>query len=386
MSLPDACSETTDTSQGCDTGSPPLSTPHSRPVTPPSVSFSGRDKPESSSRVVGGELSDQVDGFFNVSDMCVNDTHHGLPMEGSQLLLSVDTKTSSHPFGGYQGFLSPEARRHDSEGLEQSFNAAALHQSPVSDDSLPASPQTSDVAARRNRRPAPLAVGERRSHSYYTPRTSMDLDRRGERASPMRRVASSTGSSRVRKAVATPRSPFYDVTADLALKTRRSSGIVCPTGSRAPPTPDTPVALHQRGLVDGALSYSLDRKYMSADMALQDPTLRTPPTTPGFMESLFSMGSGYDVSISEEALISPGIARLPGGFDMSAVTGDMSDLIGSQGNCPNQHAPSLLPSQMGHTYFGGGNFLGAGLAGYDWSDVSTPTLSPPGPQHRQSGY
>ncbi|KAM4054911.1 homeobox domain-containing protein [Hirsutella rhossiliensis] len=386
MSLPDACSETTEPSQRCDSGSPPLSTPHSRPVTPSIVNFSGLVKPAHSNKVMSGELSDQADGFFNVSDMCVNETRNGLAMEGADLLLSVDTKTSSQLFGEYQGFLGSEAERHDADGLEQGFSAAALpQQSPVSDDSLPTSPQTSDVVSRRHRRPAPLAIGDCRSHSYYTPRTSMDHDRRGDRASPLRRVASSTGSSRVRKAVATPRSPFYDGTADITLQTRRSPGIACPTGSRAPPTPDTPVALHQQGLIDGAMSYSLDRKYMSADMALQDPTLRTPPTTPGFMESLFSMGSGYDMSISEEALISPGIARLPGGFDMSTVTGDMSDFVGSESNRSNEHAPSLLPSQMGHTYFGG-NFLGGALAGYDWSDVSTPTISSPGLQHRQPDY
>lgn len=387
ISLPDACSETTEPSQGCESGSPSLSTLHSRPVTPSSVTFSsGLAKPDDGNATMTGGLADQDDGFFNVSDLCANESPDDLPMEASDLLLSLDTKVSGQPFGGYQGFLGSEVERQDLEALEQGFAAAALPQhSPVSDDSLPTSPQASDVASRRSRRPAPLATGECRSQSYYTPRTSMDMDRRGGRVSPLRRVASSTGSSRVRKSVATPRSPFYDGTADLTLHTKRSSGIVCPTGSRAPPTPDTPVALHQQASIDGALSYSMDRKYMSADMALSDPTLRTPPSTPGFMESLFSMGSGYDMSISEETLISPGIARLPGGFDMSSVTGDMSEFVSSEGACSDQHPPSLLPSQMGHAYFGG-SFLGGALSGYDWSDVSTPTTTSPGLQHRQPGY
>lgn len=319
-----------------------------------------------------GHMSDHVDSYFGASDMCANDT--------PDLLLSVDTKTPGQLFGDYQGFA-----RQDAEILEQSFaSAVLLHHSPVSEGSMPASPQTSDAASRRSRRPPPLVTGECRSHSYYAPKASMVQEGRGDRASPLRRVASA-GSSRVRKAVATPQSPFYDATADISLQTRRSPGAVCSAGSRAPPTPDTPVALHQQALIDGALSYSVDRKYMSADGGFQDPTMTTPPTTPGFMGSLFSMGSGYDMSISEEALISPGVARLPGGFDMSTVTGDLTDFIGSESNCSNQQTPSLLPSQMGHTYFNG-SFLGGSLTGYDWSDVSTPTISSPGLQHRQSGY
>ncbi|PHH84717.1 hypothetical protein CDD83_1503 [Cordyceps sp. RAO-2017] len=379
-SMLDASSDTTEPSRVGDSASPPLSTPQNRPVTPDNADASALHKPDHEDEVATGELAEHMDGYFNVADVCADGLPGGLLTEDQELIMSVDAgKTHSQLFHDYHALVRPDADR-----LEHAFAPSSLAQlSPTDDDSQPASPQAADVASRRNRRPAPLSIAGGRVPPSFTPRLTTDLDPRGDRASPLRRVSSTTGSSRVRKAVATPRSPFLDAAVDVPSQTRRSPSVVGPISARAPPTPDTPVALHQQGLIEGALSYSLEGKYMSADLALQDPTLRTPPTTPGFMENLFNMGSGYDMSISEETLIHPGLGRLPAGYNMAGVTGGLSGYVGSEADCSAQH-PSLLPSQMGHNYYG--DFLGGGNTGFNWTDLSSPAVASPGLHPRQPGY
>ncbi|ODA82979.1 hypothetical protein RJ55_01488 [Drechmeria coniospora] len=269
--------------------------------------------------------------------------------------------------------------------MEEAFSssAPAPHQSPLADEAAPKSPpphpQSSDIAARRNRRPPPLAIAGGRSYSSYMPRTrtATDFDRKLDRASPMRRVASATGASvRVKKTISTPRSPHFDA----AFTARDSPSTVGTAATGAPPTPDTPINFHQSALVDEAVPFSIDAKYMAAEMALQDPTLRTPPTTPGFMDGLFHMGSAYGMPISEETLIAPRVGDLPAAtFHPSPMADGVQAFVG---DAPCQTPSSLLPVQMGSSYF---NFLGN--TGYDWSEASVSTGSSPVSQSRHGdGY
>lgn len=140
--------------------------------------------------------------------------------------------------------------------------------------------------------------------------------------------------------------------------------------------------------MDGAVSYALESKYMAAaDMALQDATLRTPPTTPGFMDGLFGLGSGYDMAVSDETLMGPGLGRLPVCLDMATMPGGVPGYVGSPDGCSNQHSElPLLSAHMGPGYLG--SFVGLGANGqYSWSDVSpSMTRSSPGLGPPQAGY
>ncbi|RCI15552.1 hypothetical protein L249_3617 [Ophiocordyceps polyrhachis-furcata BCC 54312] len=367
-SVQDVSSDTTEPSQAADLalsdGSPDRSSPQNRPVTP---DFSNRQDDQA--------MMTDLESYLNAPDFS-----NGLPLNEPELMLSVGAKPSGQLLGYYHGFMG------DAGQDAQTPSAAALAQlSPMADDSQPPSPQASDVASRRNRRPAPLSIsGARSLTSPYTPGSATDVDARGDRASPLRRVASASGS-RVRKAVTTPRSPFFDAAAasDVGSRSRRSPSLAAPPHVRAPLTPDTPVGLHQQALADGAFSYALDGKFVPADLALHDPTLRTPPATPGFMESLFSLGAGYDMSISEEALISPALSGMPTGFDMSGTAAALTGFVDGQGGCSNHHHHAS--SQLGNAYFGG-LLGGGGAAGYSWPDLSASALPEPGLLSRQTSY
>ncbi|RDA87917.1 hypothetical protein CP532_1708 [Ophiocordyceps camponoti-leonardi (nom. inval.)] len=364
-SVQDASSDTTEPSQAADLAlsdrSPDRSSPQNRPVTP---DFSTRHDDQA--------MMTDLDSYLNASDFS-----NGLSLGDPELMLSVGAKPSAQLFGYYQGFMG------DAGQDVQTPAAASLTQlSPMADDSQPPSPQASDVASRRNRRPAPLSISGARSFtSPYTPGSATDVDARGDRASPLRRVASASGS-RVRKIVTTPRSPYLTA-ADVGSRSRRSPSLAAhPPHIRAPLTPDTPVGLHQQALADGTFSYALDGKFVPADMSLHDPTLRTPPATPGFMESLFSLGAGYDMSISEEALISPAISGMPTGFDMSGPAAGLTGFVDGQGGCSSHHHHA---SSLGNAYFGG-LLNGGGAAGYSWPDLSASALPEPGLLSRQASY
>lgn len=294
-------------------------------------------------------LSDQMDDYFAIQ---------------SGSMLAIDTKAAQPQF--FAGF------QQDTDGHDQDTD---LHtdSSPLTENSEPKSPEPVDIASRRNRRPAPLSIAGGRSQSY-TAKTS-DLSRRGDQTASMRRISSSTGSGRVKKSVATPRSPFFDRNADGLLQRRPSPNAAGRQGSAAPPTPDTPVALQQQGAVDAAMSslYTLNGKYTPPDLVISDPTLRTPPTTPGFADSLFHLGAGYDMGISEETIIAPGIGRANGGMEVTGNSAAYAAYIMNNSQCSAQQIAPMFPTQMGQSYFG---FMGANSnSEYNWSDVSPSTAS-----------
>ncbi|PHH59709.1 hypothetical protein CDD81_2655 [Ophiocordyceps australis] len=312
---------------------------------------------------VSGHLSAQADSAY----YCLTDASLGV----SSVLSPAKARPSSEFLKNYpQQYLGDQ-------GLEQVFA------------------ESSEAALSRSRRPAPLTIaGCRPPSSSHTPRCASDGERRGDRISPIRRVSSST--SRVSKVMATPRSPFYDgKVADLVglasghspVNVGAPGPVTTTTTTQAPPTPDTPMTLHHnhgnafqqqaQQLMDGgiSLSYPIDcGNIISTDLALQDPTLRTPPTTPGFMDSLFSgMAStptamSYDLSAPDEALSPSGLGRLAGSFNMSAaMVAGASIPTSFVGDATARHGTTLLPSQMEPSYFGG--YLSS-TAEYNWADAS----------------
>ncbi|KAJ6446226.1 Homeodomain-like protein [Purpureocillium lavendulum] len=356
QSFQETASETTEQSQGSPVFLPCQNKSNS--LTKTDVSSVESDQDDD---VASVELSEGADGYFAISQTCTGiSTGSSVTME-SQATTQLADEYRDFMGGDFEGSCFTQARS-------------------MTGDSEDKSPQAVDIASRRNRRPAPLSITGSRSHSSYVPKTAIDMSARGDRTSPMRRVASASSSNRVKKSVSTPRSPFFDG----VFPTRRSPSAAGPQGSGAPPTPDTPIALNHQGLVDSTTSYSLDNKYLSTDMSLQDPTLRTPPTTPGFMDSLFPMGSGYDMTISEETLVTPNIARLTNGFSVPSVQNGMPGYIGPANTGTNQVQgnSSLLSSQISSAYL---NFLGTGVD-YSWPDSSVSMRPSSASQQPQGGY
>ncbi|KAH7170674.1 hypothetical protein EDB81DRAFT_753166 [Dactylonectria macrodidyma] len=234
------------------------------------------------------------------------------------------------------------------------------------------SPPSMDIATRRNRRPPHLAISASRSYTAGVPRTAVDMGRRGEIGSSMRRVASATGTGRISKASGTPRSPFFDRSHEALMQLNRSPSFSGTTPTIAPPTPNTPIVLNQQGEIDPSCVLSVDDK-----LALHDPTLRTPPTTPGIMENMFTVNTTYDLPVSDEPLVTPGLGGFPGDFEVPGVSNQIPNYITN--NCSSQpQTPSYTP-QMGPNYFG----YSGGNAEYNWSDPSASAKSSPGQTHRQ---
>ncbi|KIE03451.1 Homeodomain-like protein, partial [Metarhizium majus ARSEF 297] len=348
-SLPDPSGETNEPSQSDESDLlSPLSLPTRQEIGMARPSkFSGLLLKTEQDEDDNCALSDRVDEYLAMED-------------GS--MLAVTSKAAE------QQLLAGFGGQHDTDRHEQDADS-----SPFTDNSEPRSPEE-DIASRRNRRPAPLSITGGRSHSYSS-RACDFSSRTGDQAVSMRRISSSTGSGRVKKSAATPRSPFFDRNADILFQRRHSPNVIGRQGSAAPPTPDTPVTLQQQGSVDAAMPslYSLEGKYTPPDVVISDPTLRTPPTTPGFGDSLFHLGAGYEMGISEETIIGPGIDRANRGVQMAGNPAAFASYILNNAQCSAQQIAPLFPTQMAHPYFG---FMGTNdNSEYNWSDLSPSTAS-----------
>lgn len=234
-------------------------------------------------------------------------------------------------------------------------------------------PPSMNIASRRNRRPPHLAINASRSYSAGGPRTGFDMGRRGsEVGHAMRRVASATGTVRIAKQSGTPRSPFFDRNPEALFQLNRSPNFSATTGTIAPPTPNTPVVSD----VASSCGLSLDEKYQSG-LVIHDPTLRTPPTTPGIMENMFTLNSAYDMAISDEPLVTPGMGCFPTDFEMPSMSTNVPEYVANN-NCSSQpQTPSYVP-QVGPAYYG----YSGGNAEYNWSDASMSARSSPGQNAR----
>lgn len=242
------------------------------------------------------------------------------------------------------------------------------------------SPPSIDIASRRNRRPPHLAINASRSFSSGFPRTGIEMGRRGSNCGSMRRVASATGAGRICKSASTPRSPFFERNSDALFQLNRSPSFIGTSTTAAPPTPNTPVVVNSHnnniGEVTPASSLTMEDKYSSM-LAVHDPTLRTPPTTPGIIDAMFNMDTAYDMPVSDEPLITPGVGHFPSDFEMPGMSNNVPDYISS--GCSSQpQTPSCVP-QIGPAYFG----YSGGNPEYNWSDASLSADSSPSQSQRQ---
>lgn len=342
----------------------------------------------------------------------------------SQVPVSLQTSASTDPYSSFHGLpisdefdtLAPlpsqftpdmSAGSHDL-GAQDDQNDPFTKFNHMSPDSVNSPMSTGsglvfkssppiDIASRRNtKRPAQLGVGCMRSYSYNHPgmKTGMEMPRRLEAPSPMRRVASATGTMPrgIQKSGGMgPRSPLYfDRNQDLLLQIASQTPIPPgPCSSIAPPTPNTPVIINQQD-VGFPSSMEDDKGYTFQTMQAgllsasfnADPTMRTPPDTPGMMGS-YSNGmfpnshlqATFDYNIVDEPLITPGLGSFD--TDFPTVPTNLPTYV-SQGGSSQPTTPSYPATTMGPAFFPA--FVGGGNPEYNWSDVSA--RSSPGQLNR----
>lgn len=186
-----------------------------------------------------------------------------------------------------------------------------------SDTGALASPPAIDMAStRRHRRPAPLSIGGvpiARSSSFGVPRTAVDMGMGFKRGDMLgRRHMSTSRIHKLSNSSATPR------TFPMSRSPASAGGLRRAT----PPTPETPMP-------DGIMTTAAGTTAAQTMFLESDPTLRTPPTTPG---NTLRNGSVYGITPSSNV------------FDMSMVMGASSSSM--MGYPPSSVAATPMVNYM----------------------------------------
>jgi len=222
-------------------------------------------------------------------------------------------------------------------------------------------PPPSNIASRRNKGvPAQLNSNALRSYSYG-PKTGVEMCKRADAPSPMRRVASATGflPSRIQKSSfgAAPRSPMY-------LERTKDALVRSLQGARSPMLASLNTALSPVANSDCSLPLPQDAREATVSSSASDDeqgytygpshgaffrfdaTLKTPPSTPGlgrgFPEQIVSMESAWNYPTSDEPLITPGLGSF-GSEEFSMAPAAPGYIIQSQPPTPS-FAPGIGPS------------------------------------------
>ncbi|OLN95865.1 Homeobox protein NOBOX [Colletotrichum chlorophyti] len=250
-----------------------------------------------------------------------------------------------------------------------------------------------DIASRRNsKRPAPLVSGMRsQSYNFPGPKTGIEMSRRMEAPSPMRRVSSATGNfpRGVQKTVGGgPRSPLSWDRSKEALILQMASR--SPRSAVAPPTPNTPVVPTQHGMREmtvSSMSSDEDRGYitqtnLTVPQFAMDPTMRTPPDTPGMMTGMPNgLFSAYDYGVSDDPLTTPGFGSFDQEFhqEFPILSSSVPSYVAN--GCASQPVtPSFPPSSMGPAFYA--SYSGSNTE-YNWSEGCV-VLDKPSPDHTRS--
>lgn len=220
-------------------------------------------------------------------------------------------------------------------------------------DSQLQSPPNLDIASRRNRRPPMLSINSgSRSYSTGLIKTANDIGKRIDGSDSMRRVASATGSMRICKPMGLPRTPFFNRNGGDMAHMKQAPIMPITKAAGAPPTPDTPILANQPGLGDNESDSS--GRMLASDMVAHDPTLRTPPTTPGAVDNFFSLNAVYDMGVQ-------GGNMAASGYTVPMSMSVPSYLAGASGSSSQPQTPSFQP-HMPQGYFGASN----GNSEYRW--------------------
>ncbi|WYZ42980.1 hypothetical protein EsH8_VI_000679 [Colletotrichum jinshuiense] len=251
-----------------------------------------------------------------------------------------------------------------------------------------------DIASRRNsKRPAQLVSCMRsQSYNYSGPKTGIEMPRRIEAPSPMRRVASATGNfprGIQKTSSAGPRSPLYFDRNQENLLLQMAARSPISRSSAAPPTPNTPIVPTQQAMREATVSsmssdedksYSLQTNLTVPQYAM-DPTMRTPPDTPGIMTSMpNALFPTFDFNVPDDPLPTPSF----GGFDQEfpAMSTNIPSYVAH--SCASQPVtPSFPPSNMGPAFY---SSYGGGNTEYNWSDASAVSAKPSPEQSRSRQF
>lgn len=296
-----------------------------------------------------GELTDSNSDLRSVENATQSPEGH----------FSVDSKDSDYFFGQYHHLSKTHSERSQVPYLAEAYGRMSSN-----------SPSAQDSGARRNRRPPPLAISGARSYSNGVPKTAIELGGRGDIGSSMRRAASSNGTVRVTKPTSLPRSPFHDPKHEALFHLNRSPNMSAQRGTIAPPTPDTPIVANApQGVSQNVVTstFRLENKLTDSHNALNDPTLRTPPSTPGLLDNMFSLNTAFGMSMSDESLNSAHVESYGNsGFSLQNMPVSQPAYLADNAATAHSDAPSYT-NQLGNTFF---EYPG-------WSDASHSSHSSP---------
>ncbi|KAK0729352.1 hypothetical protein B0T21DRAFT_292274 [Apiosordaria backusii] len=270
-------------------------------------------------------------------------------------------------------------RRASEENLVkcEGLSPTSLPESPltVSDLRFKSPPPPADIAGRRKlRRPAPLGLSSLRGGPG--PKTGIEVPRRSETASPMRRISSATGGlgGRVQKSFmgpGGPRSPF-------AMERNKEALLQSLQGAQSPVmaslnsamSPLSPGGPSGQGLREGTVgtnasdeetgfAYGSLGAVGELSMYKSEPTMKTPPGTPGLqmgMQDAYytgSMNHAWNFAPQDEPLPTPSLCSHGGSELEFSMAPQMPGYVASQPVTPS------FPPSMGPTYNG---FFGPSLA------------------------
>lgn len=259
-------------------------------------------------------------------------------------------------------------------------------------------PPPSNIASRRNRGiPAQLSTTALRSYSYG-PKTGMDMVRRSDAASPMRRIVSATGTMpcRIQKPslnIQAPRSPmYYERTKEALMRSlqqsARSPVMASMPTTLSPVTPSDHPFQGQQTARETTVSSSAsddEQRYTLGPSVQPNPffsrmesTLKTPPGTPGlarvYSEQVLGLDSAWNYVPQDEPLVTPGLGSF-GSEEFAMASSAPTYVVNSQ-----PATPSFAPT-MGPSYFAWGSnnaeytFPSASYVGSDASMRGSPLAS-----------
>uniref|UniRef100_L7JHC6 Homeobox domain-containing protein n=1 Tax=Pyricularia oryzae (strain P131) TaxID=1143193 RepID=L7JHC6_PYRO1 len=260
-------------------------------------------------------------------------------------------------------------------------------------------PPPANLASRRNKGvPAQLNATALRSYSYG-PKTGLDLSKRADCPSPIRRIASATGPmpGRIQKSLtlgtgsSAPRSPMYlERTKDALIRSFSNTRSPVPlqpiNTSLSPMTPGEyygmPAATQgtrentvSSSASDDEQSFGIGANGVQPNASALFSTLKTPPGTPGFNNGFVSdqqppanqvntFDAAWNFNPQDEPLVTPGLGSF--GSEEFAMAPPAPGYIGGSSQPPT---PSY-PHSIGPTY--GGSFPWGSAAMFNGSRVGMP--------------
>ncbi|KAK4168621.1 hypothetical protein QBC43DRAFT_103419 [Cladorrhinum sp. PSN259] len=348
-------------------------------------------------------------------DGLVGSNFEALPTQGR---LSIDESGSFNVFATRDYFAPPSVPHFPSEliGENMSNNAKpellsrqSSHEDLIKSESLsptytPESPSTlselrfksppppTDIAGRRKlRRPTPLGLTSLRGAPG--PKTGIEAPRRADTASPMRRISSATGPlcGRVQKSFMSPggqRSPFtMDRNKEVLFHTLHSAQSPIMSSLNNAMSPMSPGAMSGQSMrettvgtngsdEDQSFSYGSLGAMSSLPVYKADPTIKTPPGTPGLQmgfhdAAYFSnpVDNAWNYAPQDEPLPTPSLCSHGGSELEFSMAPQMPGYVASQPPTPS------FPPSVGPTYNNG--FFGSGIAHteYHFPESSYPSES-----------